>query len=106
MQDEIALKVAVALQGELTDGEQALVRHKSTANLDAWGYWVKAYDLFEQHTKEGNAKARELLDQSLKIDPRYANALALKSVTHFQDVHFGYTESPAESFMQSVELCQ
>ena len=106
MQDEITLKVVVALQVELTDGEQARVRHKSTVNLDAWGYWVRAYDLFEQHTKEGNAKARELLDQSLEIDPRYANALALKAVTYFQDIHFGYTDSPVESFMQSVELCQ
>ncbi len=106
MQDEITLKVVVALQVELTDGEQARVRHKSTASLDAWEYWVKAYDLFEQHTKEGNATARELLDQSLKFDPKYANALALKAVTHFQDLNLGYTESPAESFIQSVELCQ
>jgi TolB-like protein/class 3 adenylate cyclase/cytochrome c-type biogenesis protein CcmH/NrfG len=106
VQDEITLKVVVALQVELTDGEQAQVRHRSTTNLDAWGYWVKAYDLFEKHTKEGYAKARELLDHSLKLDPRYANALALKAVTHFQDIHFGYAESPAESFMQSVELCQ
>lgn len=106
MQDEITLKVVVALQVELTDGEQARVRHKSTASLDAWEYWVKAYDLFEQHTKEGNATARELLDQSLKFDPKYANALALKAVTHFQDLNLGYAESPAESFIQSVELCQ
>jgi len=106
VQDEITLKVAIALQVELTDGEQAQVRHKSTTSLDAWGYWVKAYDLFEKHTKEGNAKARELLDQSLKLDPTYSMALALKAVTHFQDIHFGYTESPVDSFMQSFKLCQ
>jgi adenylate cyclase len=75
-------------------------------NLDAWGYFVKAYDLFQRHTKEDNARARELLDQALKIDPYYANALALKAVTLFQDVRFGYAESPDESMMRSVELCQ
>ena len=106
MQDDIALNIAVALQVEMTDGEQARVRHRSTVNLDAWGYYVKAYDLFERHTKEDNARARELLDQTLKLEPNYANALALKAVTHFQDARFGYTESPAESFMRSVELCQ
>ena len=106
MQDEITLNIAVALQVEMADGEQARVRHRSTVNLDAWGYFVKAYDLFQRHTKEDNARARELLDQALKIDPNYANAFALKAVTHFQDARFGYTDSPAESFMRSVELCQ
>ena len=106
MQDEIAFNIAVALQVQMTDGEQARVRHRSTVNLDAWGYFVKAYDLFERHTKEDNARARELLDQALLLDPNYANALALKAVTHFQDARFGYTDSPAESFMHSVELCQ
>lgn len=62
----------------MTDSEQARVRHKSTVNLDVWGYFVKAYDLFERHTKEDNARARELLDQALLLDPNYANALALR----------------------------
>jgi tetratricopeptide (TPR) repeat protein len=106
MQDEITLNIAVALQVQMTDGEQARVRHRSTVNLDAWGHFVKAYDLFERHTKEDNARARELLDQALLLDPNYANALALKAVTHFQDARFGYTESPDESMMRSFELCQ
>jgi tetratricopeptide (TPR) repeat protein len=106
MQDEITLNIVVALQVEMTDGEQARVRHRSTVNLDAWGYFVKAYDLVQRETKEDNARARELLDQALLLDPNYANALSLKAVTHFQDARFGYTEFPAESFMRSVELCQ
>jgi TolB-like protein len=106
MQDEITMNIAIALQVQLTDGEQARVRHRSTVNLDAWGYFVKAYDLFERHTKEDNARARELLDQALLLDPNYANALALKAVTHFQDARLGYTDSPDEAMMQSVQLCQ
>jgi adenylate cyclase len=106
MQDDITLNIAIALQVEMTDGEQARVRHRSTVNLDAWGYFVKAYDLFQRHTKEDNAKARELLDRALELDPNYANALALKAVTHFQDARFGYSQSQAESFMRAVELCQ
>jgi adenylate cyclase len=106
MQDEIALNIAVALQVQMTDGEQARVRHRATINLDAWSYFVKAYDLFERHTKEDNARARELLDQALLLDPNYANALALKAVTHFQDARLGYSETPAESFIRAVDLCQ
>jgi adenylate cyclase len=106
MQDEITLNIAIALQVEMTNGEQARVRHRSTVNLDAWSYFVKAYDLFERHTKEDNAKARELLDQALKLDPNYAIALSLKAVTYFQDARFGFAESQEESMMRSVGLCQ
>ena len=106
MQDDITLKVVVALQVKLTDGEQARVRHKSTTSLEAWSYWVKAYDHFERHTKEGYAVARQLIDQSLNFDPDYAIALGLKAVTHLQDLNLGYSDSPIDSFMKSIELCQ
>lgn len=106
MQDEISLKIAIALQIEMTEGEQARVRQKSTVNLDAWAYFIKAYDLFERHTKEDNARARQLLDQALALDLNYDIALSLKAVTHCQDARFGYSVSRAESFMSAVDLCQ
>jgi adenylate cyclase len=105
LQDEITLNIAVALQVEMTEGEQARVR-RSTVHLDAWGHSVKAYGLFQRFTKEDNARARELIDQALRLNPDWANALCLKAATHFQDARLGYTESPAESFMLAVELCQ
>ena len=62
--------------------------------------------MFERHTKEDNANARELLDQALALDPNYAIALSLKAVTHLQDARFGYSASRAESFMSAVDHCQ
>jgi len=56
VQDEITMHIASALQVELTDGEQAQVRHRSTNNLQAWGYAVKGYSLYERITKDDNAK--------------------------------------------------
>jgi adenylate cyclase len=106
LQDEITHKVVVALQVELTEGEQAHVRHRSTNNLKAWGYAVRGYSLFERYNKEDNIKARELLEQAVKIDPKYAWAWTWLAFTHWTDARFGFSKSRTDSFKRAVELAQ
>ena len=106
LQDEITHKVVVALQVELTEGEQALVRHRSTNNLRAWGYAVRGYSLFERYNKEDNIKARELFGQAVKLDPEYAWAWTWLAFTHWTDARFGFSKSRSDSFERAVELAQ
>jgi adenylate cyclase len=100
--DEITLAIAVALQVELTTGEQA--RAISTDNLDAWRYFNKGGGIFLKFTKEAFVKSRELFKKALEIDPNYAAALTSLAWTHFMDARFGYTDSREESFKRAVEL--
>ena len=100
--DEITLAIAVALQVELTTGEQA--RAISTDNLDAWRYFNKGGGIFLKFTKEAFVKSRELFKKALEIDPNYAAALTSLAWTHFMDARFGYTDSREESFTRAVEL--
>ena len=106
LQDEITHKIVVALQVELTDGEQARVRYGSTSSLKAWGYAVRGYSLFERYIKEDNAKARDLFKQAVKIDPKYAWAWTWLAWTHWIDARFGFSESRPDSFKRAVELAQ
>jgi TolB-like protein len=84
IQDDIALKIAVAMQVELTQGAQARVRH-STNNLEAWSLAVKAHDYFETYRKDDNAKARELFKKAVELDPNYAYAWSYLGWTHWID---------------------
>jgi len=104
--DEISQEVAVALQVELTQGDQARIWHKTTDNLEAWGFATRGYSLFEHYTKEDNAKARKLFEQALKLDPDYAFAWMMLAWTHWVDARFGFSQSRAESFKLAVELAQ
>jgi adenylate cyclase len=106
LQDEITHKVVEALHVELTEGEQARVRHRSTNNLKAWGHAVKGHSFFERYTKEDNAKARELLREAVKLDPKYAWAWTWLSWTHLIDARNGWSESREESFKRAVEIAQ
>lgn len=102
--DEITKEIAIALQMELTHGEQARIWHRSTSNFKAWGHAVKGYSLFLRFTKEDNAKARQLFKQALELDPEYAFAWTFLAWTYIVDVRFGYSDSPAEDIKRGIEI--
>jgi adenylate cyclase len=106
LQDEITMKILTALQVELTDGEQALLRNESTSNLEAWGYAVKASGVLEMGTKEGIAKARGLLEQAVTLDSEYVSAWVGLALTHWFDARFGWSDSPPESLRQTSIIAQ
>jgi adenylate cyclase len=104
--DDITMHIASALQVELTDGEQAHVRHRSTNNLQAWGYAVKGYSLYERITKDDNAKARELFEKAIELDSEYAWAWTMLGFTYFLDTRYGWHRPREESFKKVIEYAQ
>ena len=71
LQDEITMKVITALQVELTAGEMAGVIAKGTKNIDAFIKYLRAFELSNRLTKEGNAQARKILEEAVALDPEY-----------------------------------
>ena len=69
IQDEIAERVAGAIEPELlkTEGAQAAARH--TGNMTAWDLVRRGTWHFHQVTRENHLKARELFRQACKLDP-------------------------------------
>jgi TolB-like protein/Flp pilus assembly protein TadD len=106
IQDEITKKIVVSLQVELTSGEQARVFAKSTDNLDAWCYGVKGNYLLDKFNKEDNLKARELLEEAIKLDPGHASAIVWLGATHSVAAAYGWSKSAVDSFKQAHELAQ
>jgi adenylate cyclase len=106
VQDEITLAIVSSLQVKLTDGEQARLRHRSTDNLEAWGLSVRGYSYWHRYTKEDNAKARELFQRAIEIDPDYAWAWTMLGWTYFIDKRYGWHRSRDESFKKMAEYAQ
>ena len=106
LQDEITQKIVIALQVELTRGEQAHVWHRSSHNLEALGLASKALDLFERQTKEENFKARNLFEQATRLDPKYAFAWTYLAWTYLVDAIYGFSGSPAESIEKALDLAK
>jgi adenylate cyclase len=106
MLDEITLAITVALQVELTDGEQARIWYGSTRNFEAWGHVVKGMGNLYKYGfgKEAIVKSRELFEKALELDPSYAYAVTMLAWTHYLDSRYGFTESRSKSFRSAAEL--
>ena len=74
IQDEIAERVAGAIEPELlrTEGAQAAARH--TGNMTAWDLVRRGTWHFHQVTRENHLKARELFRQACELDPELPEA--------------------------------
>ena len=102
LQDEITHKIIVELQVKLTEGEQARISHKSTTNLEAWGYAVRGLKLFERASKENNAKAMEFFEKAVELDPDYIWAWVRLAWTHVTAAQTEWGPSPPSEHLKKL----
>ena len=76
IQTEVAKNIATSLQAILSPKELEQIENKSTANLDAYTFYLRGRDYFYHYTNQDNEKAIELFINALKVDPNYALAYA------------------------------
>jgi len=104
--DDVTRNIAVALQIKLTEGEQARVFHRDTKNLEAWALASQAFDVIQRFTREDVARAKELSEQAVKLDPQYGFAWSLLAWAYFDEAISGWCESGEEYYKKAVELNQ
>ena len=106
LQDEITMKVLLALEVKLTEGEQARLYGKGTDNLDAYLKVLQGREHKYRLTKEDNAVARQMFEEAIALDLEYAMAYRFLAGTHMMDVWFRSSKSPQQSLERAIELVQ
>jgi adenylate cyclase len=106
IQDEITMNILVALQVELTEGDQAALRARGTYNLEAYLKFLQAMDYFKQLSKESNILARQKCQEAVTIAPEYASAYAGIAWTHLIEPWLGWSDSPPHSLKLAMEYAQ
>ena len=85
LQDEITEKIVAALEVKLTAVEQGQMTSRYTDNLEAYDYFLRGRAYQGGATKESTARAREMFERAIELDPNFAGAYAILSHTHFRD---------------------
>lgn len=106
LQDGITLKILMALQIKLTEGEQRVLLGKGTNSLDAYLKLLQSGEHAVRFTTEDNVLARQLAEEAIALDPGYAMAYLRLSATHLMDLLYGSSKSPGESLKLAEELVQ
>lgn len=103
IQDEIAERVAGAIEPELlkTEGAQAAARH--TGNMTAWDLVRRGTWHFHQVTRENHLKARELFRQACKLDPELPEAHLWLGRVSAGVVPYGWSDDPVADLQEGME---
>jgi adenylate cyclase len=82
---EISRKIVAALAIQLTEGERARLGRKYTENLEAYDDFLRGYDYLWRSTEQANARARELFERAISLDPTFAAAYTALGWTYWLD---------------------
>lgn len=103
IQDEIAERVAGAIEPELLKTESVLTAARHTGNMTAWDLVRRGTWHFHHVTRENHFKARELFRQACVLDPELPEShLWLGRVTAGM-VAYGWSQAPNDDIYEGTE---
>jgi adenylate cyclase len=106
VQDEIALQIMKALHVELKAGQTESPTGRGLSNAEAYLKSMEAREQVLSYTKEGNARARQLIEEVIALDPTYARGYSGLAISYAADVWLGTSKSPKESLARAIEMGQ
>ncbi|WP_282054952.1 helix-turn-helix domain-containing protein [Maribacter luteus] len=83
LQNEVAKKIASAVEANVTPSELEQIDKKPTDNLVAYDYYLKAQEPFLQRTEEGLLEAIPLFEKALEEDPEFALVYADLAIAYY-----------------------
>lgn len=103
IQDDLAERVAGAIEPELlkTEGAHAVTRH--TGNMTAWDLVRRGTWLFHQVTREAHFKARELFREACKLDPQLPEAHIWLARVNAGVVAYGWVEDARPALREGLD---
>jgi len=104
VQDEVTRKIVGSLAGKLYQAETTRSSLKHPESLDVYGLVWQAGELINRYTPTDNAKARELCEKAIALDPNYAPAYAGLAFSHVFDFRFFHPAKPQESYQKALDL--
>ncbi|MGA8259963.1 MAG: winged helix-turn-helix domain-containing tetratricopeptide repeat protein [Arenicellales bacterium] len=103
VQDEIAERVAGAIEPELLkiEGAQVVARH--TGNMTAWDIVRRGTWHFHQVTQNDHLKARELFREACRLDPELPEAHLWRGRVSAGIVAYGWSTNPVDDLQEGTE---
>jgi adenylate cyclase len=86
LQDEITERIAATVEPALGKAELQRSKMKPTDNLDAWDFCLRGRAYMNEWAVAATAKAREMFEKAIELDPDYSDAYADLAWTHSRDL--------------------
>ena len=102
IQTDVALRVATALEAELSVEERTRIRKEPTQNPQAYQLYLQGRHCLVRYTGEGMHKAIWYFERAIELDPNYALAYANMALAHTELGETGKLE-PTVAYARAKE---
>jgi len=109
LQDDITQHIIAnigSFEGALEEATRRYIKQKAPSDLKAFDYLLLGRERFFLVTREENAKARELFQKSIEVDPNYSLGHTWIAWTHSVDAVFGWSDTLATSKELAIRHAQ
>ena len=106
VQDEVARKVADALEVALTRGESNRLGQAPTDNIEAYEVYLRARRTPWPPTRHNIRSALSAYERVIEMDPKFAGGYAGKSLMHSMAVLFRHSDDPEGDSRTALELAR
>ena len=104
VQEELTQRIAnTLLAGGVLGAARDAARHKPAESLQAYELYLLANEQRLEWTREGNAKALELIQRALALDPRFAAGHIELALIYRQQIDAGFAGSVDEVMARWLE---
>jgi TolB-like protein/Tfp pilus assembly protein PilF len=100
LQDEIAESIVASMYPKLSQSEWKRAARRDPQHLGAYDLAMRGWWHFIQLTADHNAKARSLFEQAIELDPSNGRSFRGLAFTHYNDIQYQWTTSPARSIAE------
>jgi TolB-like protein len=104
LHDELATSVVGAIAPQLERAEIQRAKHKPTAKLDAYDYYLRGMASFHRGNREGMNEALPLFYQAIERDPNFASGYAMASACLFWTKFNGWVADRLQAMAEGARL--
>ena len=83
LQNEVAKKIADAIEAKVTESELEQIDKKPTDNMVAYDYYLKAQEPFNRETIDGLLEAIPVFEKAIEEDPKFALVYADLAIAYY-----------------------
>src|SRR5713101_5488619 len=94
LQDEIVRRIVTTLNLQLDLMQRGTDVRQTTDNLEAYDDFLRGLEYRQTLSEDRNAKARQMFEKAIGLDPKYAQAYAYLGLTYWLDWVSQWTHDP------------
>jgi TolB-like protein/DNA-binding SARP family transcriptional activator len=106
VQEEIASRIAGAIEPELQKAESRRAISSPSKNFSAYDFMQRGMWYHYRYTKGDHAEARRCFEAAIDLDPGYTHAMAALVLNRIHAAYSGWSEDRERTFAEAFDLAQ